>query len=90
MKTRCAYARAHLEKVLEIEEQLFGGRDHYSTAQTEQALGFLLLQMDEAEEGVKLLVHVLQTFRSQLGPEHPYTQQLGQYLASLSENGEGD
>ena len=37
-------ARAHLERVLAIDEQVYGTRDHYSTAMTEVSLAILLQQ----------------------------------------------
>ncbi len=71
-------AREHLERVLAIEKRLYGGREHYSTAITETNLGMLLAEMGEREDAVRLLVHAYQVFLAQLGPEHPYTQQLAQ------------
>ena len=78
-----AGARDKLERVLEIEIKIYGTREHYSTAITEMVLGFLLIELDEKEKGAELLAHAYAVFQAQLGPEHPYTQQ----LASLFESG---
>ncbi len=69
-------AREKLERVLEIEEKVYGTRDHYSTAITEMVLGFLLLELEEKEAAAALLAHAYRVFLGQLGPEHPYTRQL--------------
>lgn len=71
-----AGAKGMLERVLEIEERLYGTREHYLTAMTEVALGALLLEMGEAERAVILLQHAYQTFLAQLGPDHPQTREL--------------
>ena len=81
-------AKETFTRVLAIKEEIFKGLDHYSTALTEHNLGQLLLQTGEAEEGLKLIRKAFKTFQKKLGPQHPYTQQLGQFLASWSDKPE--
>jgi hypothetical protein len=66
--------------VIEIEGVVYGTREHYSTAQTEEALGFLPLQQGETEAGVKLLSHAYAVFQKALGPNHPYTRRLADWF----------
>jgi tetratricopeptide (TPR) repeat protein len=44
-------------------------------------LGFLLLEQGDNSQAVELLRHAYEVFRSQLGPEHPYTQSLARHFA---------
>jgi len=74
-----AEARRHLERVLEIEGKVYGTREHYSSAITEMALGHLLIELEEEDEGRKLLAHAHGVFARQLGPEHPFTKQTQPY-----------
>ena len=64
------------ERVLAIEERVYGTRDHYATAITETDLGALLLKSGEVERGAALILHAYRVFLAQLGPDHPYTRQL--------------
>jgi tetratricopeptide (TPR) repeat protein len=73
-----AGAREHLERVLAISERVYRTREHYLTAITETSLGALLLQLGEPRRAVDLLAHAYRVFLTQLGPSHPYTQQLAE------------
>ncbi|MCB1054812.1 MAG: tetratricopeptide repeat protein, partial [Acidobacteria bacterium] len=82
-----AGARARLERVLEIEAKVYGTREHYSSAITEEQLAYLLLAMGgEEERAAELLVHAYRVFVAQLGPDHPYTRR----LAARFDRGSGD
>jgi tetratricopeptide (TPR) repeat protein len=78
--------RRLLERVLEIELQIYGTRDHYLTAMTEVYLA-MILQMEDAAPGApraaELLLHAFSVFSTQLGPEHPETRGLAEYLRQI-------
>jgi Tetratricopeptide repeat len=74
-----ASARDLLERVLRIEERVYGTRDHWSSAITEQTLAVLLLQQGDENDrprAVQLIVHAYRTYQSQLGDDHPRTRTL--------------
>lgn len=71
-----AGARALYERVLAIDERLYGGREHYFAAITEMALGSLFAELGETRSAEPLLQHAHQVFLRTLGPEHPYTKRL--------------
>ncbi len=81
-------AREKLERALEIKAKVYGTRDHYLTAMTGVNLGFLLLELEEAESGATLLAHAYGVFLKQLGPDHPYTRQLAPLFTQKGERGE--
>jgi hypothetical protein len=76
-----AGARDRLECVLRIEERVYGTRDHWPSAITEESLAEILLQQgDENDQlrAVQLLVHAYHTYQSQLGKDRPRTRALAQ------------
>jgi tetratricopeptide (TPR) repeat protein len=77
-------ARARLERVLEIELKVYGTREHYSSAMTEESLGFLQMKSGDVEAGLERLVHAHGAYQRQLGGEHPHTRRLAAFLAGLS------
>ena len=78
-----------MRKVLAIEEQIYDGSDHYSTAMTEVSLGVMLLNSGKNEEGLGLIVHGASVFRTALGEQHPLTQQAMEILAQISRTDSG-
>ncbi len=76
-------ARKALERIIEIEGVIYGTREHYSTAITEQSLAFLIQEQGEPPAAAELLAHAYSVFLKQLGPDHPRTR----YLATVLQKG---
>jgi tetratricopeptide (TPR) repeat protein len=73
-------ALRNLERAIEIKRVVYGTREHYSTAITECSLGGLLLRQGKTQAGMELLEHAYSVFLERLGPAHPHTRQLAQFL----------
>jgi tetratricopeptide (TPR) repeat protein len=76
-----AGARDRLERVLRIEERMYGTLDRWFSAVTEDALAAVLLQQGDENDrprAVQLRVHAYDTYKSQLGDDHPRTRALAE------------
>ncbi len=62
-------------RVLDIERKLYGSLDQYRSAETEIALGRLLMRLDRFDEAMPILAHAIAVLRAQV-PNHPFLQQL--------------
>ncbi len=76
-------AAAALEQVLDQETELFGGREHPSTAITEMTLGLVLVRIGRREEALVLLRHCAEVLQDQLGAEHPHSVHAADLLAAV-------
>ncbi|WP_437897186.1 tetratricopeptide repeat protein [Sorangium sp. So ce124] len=73
-------AREALERALPILERVHGTAGHPEVAVMEGNLGAVLLALGETERGIALRRRAHETLRSQLGPDHPLTRDIGRSL----------
>lgn len=79
-----------LEQVLAQETELFGGREHPSTAITEMTLGLVLVRIGRRDEALALLRHCADVLREQLGEEHPHSRHAADLLGAVEAQGEDE
>ena len=75
-------AEAMYKRSLQIQERVYGTREHYMTAEAECMFANLLLEMGQTERALSFLVHAHRVLTVQV-PSHPLKAQLDTLFSSI-------